>query len=92
MSAEKGFLERTMVPNASTKVDTRGASGKRVNKETLSPFDTTIYRGTARPGQHPDLRVVAPSEESAFSLHLSTRKASPRGACMDRRAASSASA
>lgn len=77
MSSE--FLKRTMVPNVSTKVETGNMiSGKRINPETLSPFDRTVYKGTLRPGQHPRVEQHKPEEESAFSLHQSTLKPSPR--------------
>lgn len=50
---------------------------KPVNKETLTCFDKTMYTGSQRPGQHPD--IDAPANPNAFSIHVATQKLSPRG-------------
>ncbi len=55
----------------------RVAGTKPVNAETLTPFDATTYKGSLRPGQHPDVKVE--TVEDAFSIHLTTQRLSPRG-------------
>ena len=59
------FLSKTAVKNSSTKVGATGPSGKRYNKETLTPFDVTHYKGTGRAGQIPPLTYRSEPEEEA---------------------------
>ena len=54
--------------------------GVRVNKETLSPFDMTVYKGAAWPGQPKDITYRSEAEEMAFSVHVKTARASPDSA------------
>ena len=76
--ASKAFLARTMVKTEATKVQNPGMpSGKRVNRETLTPFDITNYKGTARSGGLPALTHRAEAEEEAFCNHLHTVRLQP---------------
>ena len=51
-------------------------SSKPIHRETLSPLDTTIYRGRERPGQHPpSMKEAADSE-----VGRSSAKPDPKGA------------
>jgi hypothetical protein len=76
-SAMSSFLAKTAVKNSSTKVGASGPSGKRVNRETLTPFDVTHYKGTGRAGQAPQLTYRAEPEEEAFSVHVRTARRDP---------------
>jgi hypothetical protein len=49
-----------------------------VNKETLAPFDATVYKGSLRPGHHPD--VPDDVDANAFTNHVATIRQSPKGA------------
>ncbi len=76
--ASKAFLARTMVKTEATKVQNPGMpSGKRVNRETLTPFDITNYKGSARSGGLPALTHRAEAEEEAFCNHLHTVRLQP---------------
>ena len=75
----KEFLNRVMVPAESMKLNNPGmASGKRVNKESLTPFDYTLYKGKARVGTLPDVTHRPEEEEEAFSYHIHTSRLSPQ--------------
>lgn len=53
--------------------------GKRIHKETLSPFDSTEYRGKEIAGQHPPARdsgLLGPGDLHAGSK---TERPSPKG-------------
>ena len=73
----RAFLKRTMVKSAPTKVDI-GVVVKPVNRETSSCFESTVYKGGLRPGQHPDLPSHVAGEEDAFSVHVTTKRLTPQ--------------
>jgi hypothetical protein len=50
------------------------AAGARVNRETLSPFDMTVYKGAKAPGQPQDIAYRSEAEEMAFSVHIKTER------------------
>lgn len=74
----KDFLSRVMVPTESFKLNNPGmVSGKRVNKESLSPFDYTLYNGGARVGSLPSVHHRKEEEEEAFGVHIHTTRLNP---------------
>jgi len=68
-----------MIPTESFKLNNPGmASGKRINKESLTPFDYTLYKGKDRVGKLPDVTHRNEEEEEAFSFHIRTNRMSPQ--------------
>ena len=87
--------------NVNTLTHPPPAAGKRYNKETLTPFDSTLYKGGGRAGQHPHVVYRAEPEEEAFSFHVRTARRPPseftlggggRGGTANRAAAEAAAA
>lgn len=70
MSASSEFLARTMVKtDPSPLPGGEGGSARRKHKETLSPFDSTTYKGKEMPGQHPQhLERISASETMKKSI------------------------
>ena len=66
-----------LAPPPRAHLPTSTAGGKRYNKETLTPFDSTLYKGAGRAGQHPHLVYRAEPEEEAFSVHVRTARRDP---------------
>lgn len=54
------FLSRTLI-KADLKPLPGMDSGKRVHRETLSPLDSTLYKGKSLPGEHPPPCTKEPS-------------------------------
>jgi len=51
---------------------------KPVNRETGSCFESTVYTGGLKPGQHPKIVGHNPGEDDAFSVHVTTRRFEPQ--------------
>ena len=73
-----------MVKNDPGKLKSAGVvSGARVNRETLSPFDMTVYKGARWPGQPPDVNYRREEDEMAFSFHIKTERKTSDSAFVD---------